>query len=148
MARRKSSIWIDYSNFEEYAEKLDQLGADLKDIFSKALQEAAEKVQADTVAAMADANLPAGGAYHGKNRDTEAAIITGTKPNWEGSIAEISLGFDKTKPGAGGFLITGTPKMPPDKALEKIYARKTYEKQINKIIAKALEDELNSRLGG
>lgn len=145
---RKSMISIDYSNLEQYAERLEQLGADLQAIFTTALQKAAEKVQADTVAAMADVNLPAGGAYHGKNRDTEAAIITDTNPNWQGSVGEISLGFDKTKPGAGGFLITGTPKMRPDPALEKIYGRKTYEKQINKIIEKELQDEITRRLGG
>lgn len=144
---RKSMLSIDFSNFAQYAERLEQLGANLKPIFERVLQEAAEKVQADTVAAMADANLPAGGRYHSKERETEASIIRDPKVDWQGYVGEIGLGFDKTKAGAGGFLITGTPKMRPNAALEKIYGRKTYEKQINKMIEKALQDEIKRLLG-
>lgn len=143
---RKSKIYIDYTAFSDLAEKLDELGADLKEIFTKALEEAAEKVQEDTKAAMENANLPAGGKY--SQGDTIASIIPDPKVEWQGSVAEIGLGFDKTKSGAGGFLITGTPKMRPNPALEKIYGRKTYEKEVNKQIEKILQDELNRRLGG
>lgn len=143
---RKSMLYIDFSNFEQYAERLDKLGANLKQIFEKAMEEAAEQVQADTVAAMADANLPAGGAY--SQTETVKTIVEDPKVDWHGSVGEISLGFDKTKAGAGGFLITGTPKMKPDAALEKIYGRKTYEKQINKMIERALEQEIKKILGG
>lgn len=143
---RKSMLWIDFSNFEEYAERLEQLGANLKQVFEKAMQEAAEKVQADTVAAMDKANLPAGGDY--SNGDTKDSIIPDPKVEWHGFVGEIGLGFDKTKAGAGGFLITGTPKMRPNAALEKIYGRKTYEKQINKMIEQALQREIDRILGG
>lgn len=141
---RKSMISIDWSNFADYAEKIEALSGDLKSVFSRAMQEAAEKVQRDTIAAIADANLPAGGKYHGKNRDTEAAVITDLIPNWEGSVAEVGLGFDKTKKGAGGWLITGTPRMKPDIALERIYGSRRYENEIKKTIEKALQRQIDA----
>ena len=146
MAARKSMISIDFSNFADYAEKLDLLGANLKSVFSKAMEEAAEKVQADTIAALEDAHLPAGGKY--SQGDTKNSVIPDPKTTWEGSVGEIGLGFDKTKRGAGGFLITGTPKMRPDLALERIYGTKRYENQLKKQIEKALQKEIDRIMGG
>lgn len=146
MAARKQMISIDFSNFADYADKLDQLGANLKSVFSKAMQEAAEKVQQDTIAALASANLPAHGRY--SQGDTRQAVVTNLIPKWEGSVGEVGLGFDKTKPGAGGFLITGTPKMRPDYALEKIFGTRRYESEIKKTIEKALQRELDRIMGG
>ena len=146
MAKRKSFISIDFSNFEDYAERLDNLGADLKAIFTDAMEQAAETVQDDTIQAMAKGNLPAGGKY--SDGQTEASIIRDAKVNWQGSVGEIGLGFDKTKPGAGGFLITGTPKMQPNRALEDIYGRKSYENRLKKDIEEVLQDEIDQRMGG
>lgn len=143
MARNKM-IYIDFSNFEEYAEKLEQLEANLKDVFSKAMEEAAEKVQNDTIAALANSNLPAGGKF--SQGDTRESVLQDVKTEWQGSVGEIKLGFDKTKSGAGGFLITGTPKMRPDLALERIYGSKRYVNQLKKTIEKALQREID-RLG-
>lgn len=146
MAKRKSMISIDFSNFSDYAEKLDNLGADLKEIFTDAMEQSAETVQFDTIDAMAKGNLPAGGKY--SQGDTEASIIRDAKVVWHGSLGEIGLGFDKTRPGAGGFLITGTPKMQPNRALEDIYGRKKYENQLKKDIEEVLQDEIDRRMGG
>lgn len=146
MAKRKSMISIDFSCFSSYAEELDKLGADLKAIFTDAMEQAAETVEWDVKDAMNRANLPAGGQY--STGKTAESIISDAKVNWSGSIGEIGLGFDKTKPGAGGFLITGTPKMRPNAALEDIFGRKKYENKIIKQINQSLQDELDSRLGG
>lgn len=143
---RKRMIDIDFSAFGDYAEKLDKLGANLQDAFSKAMEQAAETVQEDTISAMAKGNLPAGGKY--SQGDTEAAIIRDPKVVWHGSVGEIGLGFDKTRPGAGGFLITGTPKMRPNRALEDIYGRKKYERELKKDIEEVLQDEIDKIMGG
>ena len=140
MARNKM-LYIDFSNFEEYAEKLEQLEADLKTVFSKAMEEAAEKVQRDTIAALARSNLPAGGKY--SQGETKESVLQDVKTQWNGTVGEIKLGFDKTKSGAGGFLITGTPKMRPDLALERIYGSKRYVNQLKKTIEKALQREID-----
>lgn len=146
MAARKQMIYIDFSNFADYADQLDRLGANLKEVIARAMEEAAEKVQQDTIAALAKANLPAGGQY--SQGETEDAVITDLRPKWEGSVGEVGLGFDKTRPGAGGFLITGTPKMRPDYALERIFGTRRYETEIKKTIEKALQREIDRIMGG
>lgn len=143
---RKQMISIDFKNFSDYAEKIDKLGANLKSVFSKAMEEAAEKVQQDTIAAIQPVNLPAKGRY--STGDTLNSVIRYPKTKWEGSVGEIPIGFDKTKPGAGGWLITGTPKMRPDYALEKIYGTKRYENELKKTIEKALQREIDKIMGG
>ena len=101
-------------------------------------------MQQDTIAALESSNLPAEGKY--SQGDTLNSVIKDIKTIWVGSIGEIKLGFDKTKAGAGGFLITGTPKMKPDLALERIYGSKRYENQLKKQIEQALQREID-RLG-
>ena len=143
--RRKNYIAVDFSAFAEYAEKLDRLGADLKDIIGDAMEEAAKQVQEDTADAVESANLPAGGQY--SDGETRASIVRDVTPKWSGSVGEVHLGFDKSKPGAGGFLITGTPKMAPDAALAEMYSGKKYQRQINKMIEERLQKALDE-LGG
>lgn len=137
---------IDFSNFSEYAEKLDRLGANLQKVIGDAMDQAAETVQDDVREAMSSANLPAGGKY--SQGDTTAQIISDPKTVWHGSQGEIGLGFDKTKAGAGGFLITGTPKMRPNYALEDIFSRKKYLTKINKQIKEELQDAIDEYMGG
>lgn len=146
MASRKNSLSIDFSNFAEYAERLDELNADLKEIFQDAMEQAAETVEWDIMDALADANLPALGKY--SQGATEASVIRDAKVQWQGMLGEIPIGFDKTMPGAGGWLITGTPKMRPDYKLEDIFRRRSYEKKIMKQIEEHLQEEIDERLGG
>ena len=109
------------------------------------MEEAAKQVQEDTADAVESANLPAGGQY--SDGETRASIVRDVTPKWSGSIGEVHLGFDKSKPGAGGFLITGTPKMAPDAALAEMYSGKKYQRQINKMIEEHLQKALDE-LGG
>jgi hypothetical protein len=109
------------------------------------MEQTAETVEVDTVAAMASANLPAGGKY--SQGETMASIVRNAKAQKNGVSVEIDIGFDKTKSGAGGFLITGTPKMRPNYALEKIYGTKKYESTLKKDIDQLLQDEIDERLG-
>lgn len=146
MASRKNSLSIDFSNFAEYAERLDELNANLQEVFTDAMEQAAETVEWDIMDALADANLPALGKY--SQGATEASVIRDAKVQWQGMLGEIPIGFDKTMPGAGGWLITGTPKMRPDYKLEDIFSRKKYEKKIMKQIEEHLQEEIDERLGG
>jgi hypothetical protein len=143
--KRKNYIDIDFSAFERYAEQLEQLEADLKPAFSEAMEEAGLKVAQDTRAAVQAANLPATGKY--SDGATRESIITNPKVTWSGDLGELPLGFDKTKPGSGGWLITGTPFMRPDYALEKIYGSKGYERQIRNLIEKKLQETIDKRMG-
>lgn len=145
MAKRKNYISIDMYQFADYADKLDKLGADLKKIIGETMEEAGEDIQKDVDNAMQRANLPAKGKY---SRGTTAkSIIDHPKVKWSGSYGEMPLGFDKSKPGAGGWLITGTPKMQPDKKLAKIFQSKKYAEEISKKIRERLAKEIE-KLGG
>lgn len=146
MAKRKRMIDIDFSCFGAYAEKLDKLGADLKKVFTDGMEQAAETVEWDVVEAMETAHLPAQGEY--STGKTKESIIRDAKASWSGSVGTIGLGFDKTKPGAGGFLITGTPKMRPNMELQAIFGRKKYETQIRKDIEQLLQDEIDTIMKG
>ena len=142
---RKNGIYIDFSRFAELAEELDKLGASLEDIIADALEQMAETVEYDTIEATEKINLPAYGECSGG--ETQNSIVRNAKAVKTNVFVEIDFGFDKTKPGAGGFLITGTPKMKPAFKLEKIYGQKKYEKELHKDIDQLMQDELDERLG-
>ena len=143
---RKRGLSIDFSAFAELAEELDNMGADLQKVFTDVMEQEGEDVQADTIAALDAAHLPAHGIY--SLGDTKDSVDEFPKVTWEGSIGELPLGFDKTKYGAGTWLITGTPKMQPDYELQRIYSQKKYESDLKKHIMEDLNEEIRSRVGG
>lgn len=141
---RNKGLSIDFSCFEDFAAELDNLGADLKSIFTDIMEQEAETVAEDTKEAVERANLPAHGVY--SQGDTKDSIVMQPRVEWSGELGEIGLGFDKTKPGAGGFLITGTPKMQPDYKLEDIYARKSYASKMTRDIMDYLSAEIDDHM--
>lgn len=145
--RRNHGMNIDFSCFEIYAEELENLGADLTKVFSEIMEDVGEEVQVRTKEAVADPHLPAGGKYRGNPSDTLAAIEMNPKPVVSGGLVEVGIGFDKSKPSPGGWLITGTPKMKPDAELEQIFVRKRYRNKMIKQINEALQDEIDDRMG-
>lgn len=142
----KNLLKLDVSGFEEYIQKLEKLEADVKPIVEDALNQAGETITDDTFDAVSDSNLPRGGEY--STGETERSIIKNPRVKWAGTTAEIGVGFDFNKPGAGGYLITGTPRMAPDKALNKIYKSKKYMKDIQKDMIDIFQDEISRRMGG
>lgn len=151
MARRGNAlhktgmIGIEFDGFAEYAEKIDMLGGDLIKVFSDAMQQTAETIQADTRAAVQKPNLPAAGKY--STGDTANSIISDTTPQVSGSVISVDVGFDKSKPGSGGFLITGTPRMQPAAQLAVIYDSKGYMKRREEEIKKLLQNEISKLMG-
>lgn len=142
----RNILKLDTKGFDAYAEKLDRLGADLKEIFTKALEEAGEKIGEDTISALATNNLPRGGKYS-KDR-TKQTVVRAPKATWAGMFGSVNVGFDFSKPGSGGYLITGTPKMKPDAALNKIYKKKAYMNDIQKGMAEVFDSEIKKHMGG
>ncbi len=141
---RKRMLSVDFSGFRDYAEKLDNVGANIQDIFGKVMEEAAEKVQDDVRDAMAEGNLPAKGKY--SKGATKQSIIDDVSVRWSGTVGEIGIGFDKSKPGVGTWLITGTPKMQPVKELAAIFGSKKYERTLKQVIDQKLAQELERRM--
>lgn len=139
-AKERKTLRLDTSGMEELIRKMDKIGMDVKPLVEKALTEAGAKISNDTLAALSDQFLPAQGKYHGSRRETEESVIMYPQVTWEGSVAWIPVGFDFSKPGAGGYLISGTPKMKPDKELNRMYKGKRYMKGIQDDMYKVLED--------
>lgn len=124
----RNTLKLDTSGFERLLAQLQDAGGDAQLAATQALEKAGRKISGDTLDAINDANLPAGGKY--STGETRESVVTNARVTWSGSVAEIPVGFDFSKPGAGGFLITGTPKMKPDKALNRMYKQKRYMRDI------------------
>ncbi len=139
-AKERKTLRLDTSGMERLISKMQNIGIDVRPVVEKALTEAGEKISRDTLNALSDANLPAHGKYHGKERETEQSVIRDAQVTWEGSVAWIPVGFDFSKPGAGGYLISGTPKMRPDMELNRMYKGKKYMKGIQDEMYKTVED--------
>lgn len=144
MAKR-NTLHLDLKGFEELITKLESLGGDVKEVVTDALAQAAETIEEDTRDAMNPQNLPAHGIY--STGETKKSIA---KPevSWSGNIAETGVGFDYGKQGAGGFLISGTPRMKPNAELEKIYVRKKYMKQIQSDMQDVVMDAIDMAMEG
>ena len=130
---RGKGLYIDFHVFGDLIAKLDDLQANLHEIVGDIMEAEGEEVTVLTQEAVAKAYLPAKGDY--SNGDTEKSIVKNPQVEWSGEVATIGLGFDQTMPGAGGFLITGTPKMNPDYKLEQIYSSNRFTKKMEKRIS-------------
>jgi hypothetical protein len=108
-----------------------------------ALLQVAETVRDDTVDAMAAINLPAQGKY--STGDTMRSIVE-PAVTWSGTVAETPVGFDFSKPGAGGFLISGTPRMQPNPKLEEIYTRKRYMNALQQDMQDVITDYIDDAM--
>lgn len=143
---KRNAFYLDWSQFAEFAEDLDALGADLQRIFDDIMEQSAKTLQDDTFEAMDAKNLPAKGKYsQGK---TKQAIERNPRVKWSGTRGDVGFGFDKTKVNAGSYLITGTPRMTPNYALEDIFVRKKYKKELVRDIMEYFMAEIEDRMGG
>lgn len=124
--------------------RLDSLGGDVRGAVDEALGKAAKMVRQDTVTATQHPNLPRQGKY--SNNVTITSIVQDTSVHWEGQTAWVPVGFDFSLPGAGGYLITGTPKMQPAPQLHRMYKQKQYmagiQKQIGEVITQHVVDKM------
>lgn len=143
---KRNNFYLDFSQFEELAEDLDGLGADLQEIFTDIMEQTADAVNQDVADAMDPKNLPAKGAY--SRGITKQSITNEPKVVWSGTRGDVGYGFDRTKPNAGSWLITGTPRMQPNYKLEDIFVRKKYRNKMVADIMEYLMAEIEDRMGG
>jgi hypothetical protein len=144
MAKR-NTLRLDTSGFEELIVKLEGLNGDVKSAVTDALMQAAETVHDDTVDALADEYLPRQGDYStGRTKTTVAE----PEVKWSGTIAEAPVGFDYGEKGAGGFLISGTPRMQPNRKLEQIYTRKKYMRALQEDMQEVVTDYIKEKMEG
>ncbi|MCR5652228.1 MAG: hypothetical protein K6F88_00340 [Ruminococcus sp.] len=136
----RNILRLDTSGFTEMLTKLDNLGGNVKAATVEALTKASETITRSTENALENQNLPAHGKY--STGATKRSIIRNPEVEWDGDVASIPVGFDFSKPGAGGYLITGTPRMQPDRELNRIYKQRRYMA----IIQKGMEEIIMNRV--
>lgn len=141
-----TTLKLNLSGFNELITKLDKLGGNINKVVEDALTQAGETIADDTTDAVSNSNLPASGKY--SKGDTMKSIAKNSKVEWSGTQASISVGFDYDKPGAGGFLITGTPRMKPNYALQKIYKQKAYMTYLQDGMKDIVNDAIDDMMGG
>lgn len=135
--KKRNVLRLDVSGFEKVIDAIKDAGGNAKAAVTDALEQAGETVTEDTLTYLEDQYLPAGGKY--SIGETKKSVIKNPRVIWIGDRAEIGVGFDYSKPGAGGFLITGTPRMKPDEELQRMYLRKAYMRSIQEDIKFVLE---------
>lgn len=136
----RNTLKLDMAPLTELIKKIDAMGGDAQRVTEKALEKASQKIKNDTVEAMAKANLPAQGKY--STGTTMESIVGASQAKWDGSVGWVPVGFDFSKPGAGGYLITGTPRMQPDAQLNKMYKKKAYMSALQQELLEDMWDEI------
>lgn len=144
---RKCKMSIDFKGFEEYAEKLDELNADLKSVIGQALESSHGYVTANIKKEMRK---------HHQTGDTEKSIMSDSKVVWDGSTASIDVGFDIANGGLPSiFLMYGTPRHAPghpgtsadQRLYDAIYGKAT-KKKLNELQEKTLARAVKRIMGG
>lgn len=133
----RNRIRLQFSGFEEYAEKIDRLNGDLKSIMTEALVESKKLVTPEIKKRMKK---------HHRTGVTEDSINESLDVKWDGNVGEIEIGFEFNEGLPSVFLMYGTPRMKKDTALyNSIYGSKI-KKQISELQKEIFERELE-RLG-
>lgn len=127
---------LQFSGFEEYAERLDKLGGNLKKTTEKALEATHGYITPKVEQAFREHDIK----YSG---DTGRAIIRNGSVEWNGAIASIGVGFKVSNGGLPSiFLMYGTPRIPADTDLfNSVYGSKT-KKEVKALQEKIFAEEI------
>lgn len=142
----KNKLTVDFSNFEEYARKIDRLNGDLRATVQKALEESRDLVNGQLHEEMKKHIKPIGKYGTGM---TDASIKDGAPVEWSGTEAVVDVGFDLSNGGLPSvFLMKGTPRMAKDQKLyNAIYGSNT-RKKVHEIMERIFQEELQRVMGG
>lgn len=145
----RNTLKMTTTGMEDLLTKLDGLGGDIVKVASDALEQSAETIGEDTTDAIADNNLPAGGAF--STGETDRQILKNPKPIYEGTKLTVNVGFDYGKPGAGGYLLRGryggcTGNVPAVAELQEIYERRKYMNDIKRDMRDVVLSEIEERM--
>ena len=136
----KNKIVFDFKALEEYAEKLDKIGGDIREATENALEEChgyiTSKIESDI-------------RRHRQTGETEASLDRQGKVVWEGSVAEIPVGFRISEGGLPSiFLMYGTPKMKKDQKLYNDLYGSATKKEVKEIQERSFEKVIKDRMKG
>ena len=143
----KNKVRLEFSGFEEMAERLDKLGGDLKKTSEEALLKSKTVVAQNLLKTTNKSNYPHQGKY--STGDTRHSVDTSKEIKWEGSTASIDIGFNLEKSGLTSiFLMYGTPKMQKVQSIyDAVYGSKV-KSQIKKIQKEIFAKAIAEKMGG
>ena len=140
----KRKMSIDFKNFAEYAERLEQLGGSLEKTVEQALIESRDYVHKNLHDIMKN---------HHRTGKTEATILDDSKVVWSGGEASIDVGFDIAHGGLPsiflmyGTTVYGTPRTPKDQRLyDAVYGAAT-QRKIRKIQEDIFAEAIQKLMG-
>jgi hypothetical protein len=147
VASSKNKIGLKFEGFEEMITKLESLEGDLKATTEKALIASKQHVVVELESVTIPANYPAGGKYSAGR--TQQSIDTDMTVNWNGTVAEISIGYNMEISGLTTvFLMYGTPKMTKvSKMYNAVYGSKM-KKEVGGIQRAVFAAEVQRKMGG
>ena len=127
---------LEFSGFEEMAERLDKLGGDLKKTTEKALEATHEHITPKVKEAFRKHDIK-------YSHDTMKSLKKDSEVEWNGSVASVGVGFKISSGGLPSiFLMYGTPKIQPDKKLyDSVYGNKT-KKEVKALQEKIFAEEI------
>lgn len=127
---------LEFSGFEEMAERLDKLGGNLKKTTERALDATHEYITPNVTAAFEKHDIK-------YSHETMKSIKKDSEVEWNGSVASVGVGFKIADGGLPSiFLMYGTPKIQPDKKLhDSVYGNKT-KKEVKAIQEKIFAEEI------
>lgn len=136
MAKKKFTL--SFEGLEEYIQKLESLGENIKPVVNDCLEATHALVTKQAHESMVK---------HRRSGRTEGSIKDNAEINWEGHIASIDAGFDIANGGlASVFLMYGTPRMKKDtKVYNAIYGvatRKKVAELQKEIFSKAIQERM------
>lgn len=134
----RNTLKLDVSGFAPMLRNLERIGGNVRQAVSDALEQVSETITEDTTDAMSPSFLPAHGKFSRGN--TIESIVDDSTVHWEGYSGWVAVGFDFSQNGAGGFLITGTPRMQPNKELRRMYKGKKYMRYIQEGMSDVIFD--------
>lgn len=143
-----NTIKLDTRLFEGILQQLEAIGGDVKEAVTASLGKVSGKITEDTLRALEPANLPAGGKYSRTPSRTRESVVQNPEVQWDGMTGWVPVGFDFAKPGAGGYLITGTPRMRPDAELNRMFRQKRYMYEMHREVSDVIMEFIDEKLTG
>lgn len=151
MAHSNLKLELDFTEFIDLLERIEEVGGNLDEVAEEALSRAFDVITPKIEKAIQNSNLPAHGKYSQKY--TRKALITDKKIIKEGSTFSVNAGFDFRKGGMTsiylmyGTEVNGTPRMAPAKGLKEAI-QNIYSDEIQAIQRDVLQKAINKAVLG
>ena len=143
----KNRIGLQFSGFAEMAARLDELQGDLQRTTEEALIKSKEVVTAKLLEATNKASYPAQGKY--STGRTRQSIDTTQNVKWQGTTAEIDVGFDLKKSGLTSiYLMYGTPRMAKVQAIYDAVYGSRVKAEIKRVQKETFDAAIKEKMEG